>query len=784
MRRRKRPRVTRGFYSCWAYPAARLARYDRAEEAFSSALALQPGDFDILVNLGRAAARAQHFERAQRALETALKIRPADIAVLTELGTVCMSREDYARAVFVLAQARKQAPGNPQILRMLARAAEDAGYHEDAVTAYDEYLRLRPDDDVARRDRARACGYTETRQEEARKELTWYLGKHPNDAEAHYIFAQVFWWPEPEGSLQHLTEAVRLDPKSVQIRFSRAWMLQRVGKMSESLPDLDVANREAPDNVRILDLIGLARLALDQPAEAEKVLRRAAAKAPEDPEVVLHLGRALMASGHDTEAQTYLEKYRTIRRPGLQRLRQRPGMFELATLSAAKQRELEIERFRSAAREHPDHPDYQLHLARMLLADGQRDAALQEFRTLLAMNANSHIREDAGTLLLSAGEYAPAREFLERAAEERPSARLDLAIAVFQADGPGPALEVLDKVPAGELSADTLLLKADLLEAAGRRAEAEKALDRWAGQASARPRVVMRAIPLLVRLNRKDAALTLLEQAIRTNPQDPDLPLTKAVVEGLTDRYPAAEKTLRDVEQRLPEWDRAYFAHGLLLERAGRLGEARQKFQTASALGSRDPGLSCALARLARDGGGGAGMCVPGRAGAIAVRRVQALMRRLCASCACLPRLRRRRSVPISRTSLRARSSPTSPTTTSEAGSTFSSRCAAGSPLSITTTTAGWTSTSRTAPKYPEMKKDPSFYNCLLRNQGDGTFEDVTAAAGLTGSQSGFNYGVAAGDYDNDGNTDLFVAARRRTFSTTTRATGPSPMSPTGPASE
>ena len=29
--------------------------------------------------------------------------------------------------------------------------------------------------------------------------------------------------------------------------------------------------------------------------------------------------------------------------------------------------------------------------------------------------------------------------------------------------------------------------------------------------------------------------------------------------------------------------------------------------------------------------------------------------------------------------------------------------------------------------KFPEMKKaDPSYYNCLLRNRGDGTFEDVT----------------------------------------------------------
>jgi hypothetical protein len=60
--------------------------------------------------------------------------------------------------------------------------------------------------------------------------------------------------------------------------------------------------------------------------------------------------------------------------------------------------------------------------------------------------------------------------------------------------------------------------------------------------------------------------------------------------------------------------------------------------------------------------------------------------------------------------------------------------------------------------KLPELKKtDSSFYNCLLRNKGDGTFEDVTAKAGLAGENLGFSFGVAAGDYDNDGNVDLFI---------------------------
>jgi hypothetical protein len=45
--------------------------------------------------------------------------------------------------------------------------------------------------------------------------------------------------------------------------------------------------------------------------------------------------------------------------------------------------------------------------------------------------------------------------------------------------------------------------------------------------------------------------------------------------------------------------------------------------------------------------------------------------------------------------------------------------------------------------------------NHLYRNQHDGTFRDVTAAAGLT--QSGWGQGACAGDYDNDGHDDLFV---------------------------
>jgi hypothetical protein len=52
--------------------------------------------------------------------------------------------------------------------------------------------------------------------------------------------------------------------------------------------------------------------------------------------------------------------------------------------------------------------------------------------------------------------------------------------------------------------------------------------------------------------------------------------------------------------------------------------------------------------------------------------------------------------------------------------------------------------------------------NALYKNNRDGTFTDVTLAAGVPGGS--FGMGVAAGDYDNDGNTDLFVTAYGRPY--------------------
>jgi len=49
-------------------------------------------------------------------------------------------------------------------------------------------------------------------------------------------------------------------------------------------------------------------------------------------------------------------------------------------------------------------------------------------------------------------------------------------------------------------------------------------------------------------------------------------------------------------------------------------------------------------------------------------------------------------------------------------------------------------------------------HNALYRNNGDGTFTDVTREAGLFGDAPRWSTGCTFVDYDRDGKLDLFVS--------------------------
>jgi hypothetical protein len=67
------------------------------------------------------------------------------------------------------------------------------------------------------------------------------------------------------------------------------------------------------------------------------------------------------------------------------------------------------------------------------------------------------------------------------------------------------------------------------------------------------------------------------------------------------------------------------------------------------------------------------------------------------------------------------------------------------------------TGTADGYPVYVGPNYFPAAPDVLYRNNGDGTFTDISKSAGIAGHVS-WGMGMVCGDYDNDGDTDIFVA--------------------------
>ncbi len=63
---------------------------------------------------------------------------------------------------------------------------------------------------------------------------------------------------------------------------------------------------------------------------------------------------------------------------------------------------------------------------------------------------------------------------------------------------------------------------------------------------------------------------------------------------------------------------------------------------------------------------------------------------------------------------------------------------------------------TRGFPVYANPRFYPPLPDTLYRNNGNGTFTDVSEASGI-GRHAGWGMGIVCGDYDNDGDTDVFI---------------------------
>ncbi len=580
---------------------AKAGQFAKAETCLTRALAANPANFKLLYNAGVAASYAGHPERASEMLETALRQQPRNVDVLYSLAYVDQPLKRWEHAVKLLAQASKLAPQRADIQKLLAISTTELRAYEDAATAWDRYLKLEPNDHLARRERG-AAAVRLGQFAQGIADLEWFLARHPDDPAGHYELALAQSEIDPAKGLIHLDRAIELKPDLVAARSARGSLYYRQGRPEAALADLEFAAGLQPDDPLILDRLGQVYLALDRPADALRVLRKAAGLSPGDSRTQLHFARALADAGQEAESKAVMDRFRQL---GPANNRVPAGLVEYLSLTPEQRLADYRARVEKAVRDTPSDAAAQLRYLKLLLDDGKPDRAAAVARRIAALKPDASVLADAGHALLEAHQYPLAIEMLEQAGRSA-EVELDLAIAIFHTAGAAQGLRQMDRVPESGRTGDYFLARAQMLDAAGRFEDAVPALDQALQAAPKRPDLYRQAVFFLTTHDRAAEALRLLDRAARVLPQNPEILLMKAATLEIA-RHPGdTDGLLRDIQNRWPEWYPVWVARGAILAARKRSEEARHAMETAVTLGAHSPAnqppdLNALLARPLRE---------------------------------------------------------------------------------------------------------------------------------------------------------------------------------------
>lgn len=503
---------------------AGAAKYDRAEQFFSRTVDSAPNDFEALYDLGLAASHARHDDRAREALQKALELQPENAGVMYDLAAVDARMNRKEGAMELLVRAKEIAPDRPDVLFLLAHTAADLGYFGDAVKTWEQYLKVRPDDEVARREHAFAETAIGEDALSAVADLEAYVRKHPTDAVGHYELAMAEIVSNTPQAASELDRALALKPDLIPAHVTRGLLFYRQGRPETALPDFEIAAKHEPDNPGVLDRLGEVYIALGRTQDALPVLKKAAALAPRDTTILLRYARALSKAGQKEEAGAVFARCRELG-PARSTLPHPAGLVDFLSLSPEEQRARYRAGVERTVQRDPANVEAQVRYLELLLEDGETGEALTVVEKIARLDPSAKLMADATRALLAAEQYAALKEFITHTGASSGELAIDLALADAHTASPQAALEQLDRIPEPERNGDYYLALAQILEMAG--IDSTAALKQAMRMHPTRAELYQQTVLLLIKDHRTQEARELLDEGSRALPDNADLPMMK-----------------------------------------------------------------------------------------------------------------------------------------------------------------------------------------------------------------------------------------------------------------
>jgi tetratricopeptide (TPR) repeat protein len=395
----------------------------------------------------------------------------------------------------------------------------------------------------------------------------------------------------PELALEAAKTWLQIEPQSPAALQVVASLLVSTKRVDEAEPYLaKLLTSEGVDLER--GFLQLNRLLSPNPDKAAnlRVVRKLAAKYPELAPAHVAIAQAAVAAGDDKSAIAAARRAAELRPEW-----EAPAVMEAQVLQKRSTSDA-AKRLGQFVEKNPDSREGRLNYARALIQDKRVPEARKQFETLLAANpGNTDLVYTVGLLAFQLKDYAVAEDSLKRLVStpnyrDADGARFYLGqIAEEQKQWPR-AIEWYEQIQDGDHALPARLRTAGAMAKQGKIDAARDYLHKvGADYPDQQVQVTVTEAQVLRDANRHKEAFELLGEALKAEPEQPELLYDFALTAEKLEKYELLEQNLRKLIEVRPDHAHAYNALGYsFAERNTRLREARELIEQALKLAPED----------------------------------------------------------------------------------------------------------------------------------------------------------------------------------------------------
>lgn len=437
-----------GRYS-WAHAAwlLRQKKYDAAIAEFRKLAAAAPKDRVARTRLVAAELAAGRTADAQKILDTAIHDNAKDTDALLQRSRILLQAGRFEDAERDLSMVLRYAPDSAEAHYTLSRVFLASGVAARRRDELGEALRLRPDLLGVRLELAHAlisAGAAQTALD--------ILGAGSESQRTHPRTVLMRNWAllalaHYEEVAVAITKAMRETP-SPELFLQRAVLHLAQKDYSGAAADANSLLASNPADTRALQVAIQSDLALRRPADAEKLVLRAAASQPRSPEIQALAGQWFGGVGKWREARSYFEAAAAAQKGYL------PAEVALAQLDQRDGKpDAARSRMKAAIAGHPRNPQPVFVLADLEYRAGNRAAARDGYRAAFDLDRHNVVALNNYAYLLAESDPDQALKYGQQALEMAPDSAmvLDTMGWIYYRKGMyQPAIQHLEKAMARE----------------------------------------------------------------------------------------------------------------------------------------------------------------------------------------------------------------------------------------------------------------------------------------------------------------------------------------------